>query len=1184
MEGDKIEASTFLKLKCSRLVTQLKDLEKKLSAEFLSNCHEVQLQLYIDSLQQLNTKFDAAQSSLEQEDFHELESEVRDNFEQKYIDIKSAIIIELSHRQTNIRNSTSRFLSNDEAPSINVKYSRSRLPELQLPTFSGDIKDWPHFISMFGTIVDESIELSNLEKLQHLRSCLKGSALDAIKSLEVSDANYAKSLLLLSKKFDNKRLIFQAHIKEIFGLRRVEPNAVVDLRRLSDKMNSHLHALSTLGSKEQIADGLMVHLVSQRLDPASQAKWEEKASIDAIPTWDQMADFLDKRCKTLEHVDYATKFSAHNKTKQINLHPIARKVFIATNSKGCTFCESDDHFIYSCCQFTNLSPKLRLTEARKLSLCLNCLKKGHQLKQCKSSFCCICSRPHHTLLHLNDRINDSTFSSSNDVPLVNPTSNTKSKVQAYLVSTNASQQTQKYPSSECVLLATAIILIRNRAGSYIPCRALLDSASQLHFITKSLANTLQLKTTKCATVISGITDRDFVDNSTTELSIKSRFGNYTSSITAVITSKITNQHPSTNVNTTDWNIPKNLQLADPAFYKSQRIDILIGAALFFDLLYIGQIRLAPQLPVLQKTLFGWVVSGGNQHSSISSSLATFKKSSTPDDRYHSLDLQVRKFWELESCFDPVIKITKEHLDCQAHFQAHFSRLVTGEYSVRLPLKLDIQLLGDSYQQAARRFYNLERKLQRNTDLKTQYSAFIKEYLQLNHMSPLTDEELTSPKYFLPHHCVIKESSSSTKLRVVFDGSAATSTGYSLNDILMSGPTIQPNLIDLLIRFRSFPIAVTADICKMYRGVRVTRPDNFLQCILWRNDMQEPLKVFKLDTVTYGTKPAAFLAVRAMQQLAVDESLNFPIGSKITLRDFYVDDLISGGNCIDDVQDIVRQTTALLNKGNFKLRKWCSNQLSALDDIPEDDREPLLNFDDGSEFTKTLGLLWDPTNDKFLFTFAPHQDSRRTTKRSVLSVIARLYDPLGLVGPLISKAKIFLQCLWKHTLDWDESLPNQLHTAWTDLYNRLHIIQRLEFPRCVSISHASLELHAFCDASLNAYGVCIYVVSKHGSSESANLLCSKSRVAPLKTLTVPKLELCAAALLAQLIHQISSLNIFNAEIHCWSDSSIVLSWIRSEPSTFNVFVANRVSKIQHLTKGMTWHHVPTDLNPADILSK
>ncbi|XP_037959094.1 uncharacterized protein LOC119688490 [Teleopsis dalmanni] len=964
-------------------------------------------------------------------------------------------------------------------PSINVKYSRSRLPELQLPTFSGNIIDWPHFISMFGTIVDDSTELSNLEKLQHLRSCLKGSALDAIKSLEISDTNYAKSLHILSKRFDNKRLIFQAHIKEIFGLRRVEPNAVSDLRCLSDKINSHLHALTTLGSKEQIADCLIIHLVSQRLDIASQAKWEEKASIDTIPTWDQMADFIDNRCKTLEHINYGTKINAHIKNKQVNHSSMVKRVFITTSSNGCTFCDNETHSIYTCSKFSNLSPKVRLVESRKLGLCLNCLKKGHYLKQCKSSRCRVCSGTHHTLLHLSNSNNSNSFPLFSDtVPSDNQINNTKINVQSSLVSTNASQQSQNYPLNECVLLPTAVILVKNHAGVFVPCRALLDSASQLHFITRAFANTLKLKTTKSVTLVSGIADGDFVADSTAELLIQFRFGDYSANITAVIAPKITNQHPSTSVNIADWSIPNNLPLADPNFYNSQRINVLIGATLFFDLLCIGQIRLAPRLPVLQKTLLGWVVSGGCPYSTTSSSsLVTFKGELNPNDQYHPLDQQVKKFWELESCFDPIIKITKEHLDCQDHFQAHFSRLVTGEYSVRLPIKLDVQSLGDSYQQAVRRFQNLERKLQRNADLKSQYSAFIKEYLHLNHMSLLTDEELSHPKYFLPHHCVIKESSSSTKLRVVFDGSAVTSTGYSLNDILMAGPTIQPNLIDLLIRFRSFPIAVTADICKMYRCVRITPPDTFLQCILWRDDLQEPLKVYKLETVTYGTKPAAFLAVRAMQQLAVDESSNFPIGSKITLRDFYVDDLISGGNCINDVQDIVRQTSALLNKGNFKLRKWCSNQLAALDDIPEADREPLLNFDDGSEFTKTLGLIWNPTEDKFLFTFVPCQDSKRVTKRSVLSVIARFYDPLGLVGPLISKAKIFLQCLWKHTLDWDESLPNQLHTAWTDLYNRLHITQKLEFPRYVSLLNAALELHAFCDASMNAYGVCIYVISR-----------------------------------------------------------------------------------------------------------
>ncbi|XP_037936953.1 uncharacterized protein LOC119670662 [Teleopsis dalmanni] len=183
---------------------------------------------------------------------------------------------------------------------------------------------------------------------------------------------------------------------------------------------------------------------------------------------------------------------------------------------------------------------------------------------------------------------------------------------------------------------------------------------------------------------------------------------------------------------------------------------------------------------------------------------------------------------------------------------------------------------------------------------------MKEYLDLNHMSSVADTEACLPKYYLSHHCVLKASSSSTKLRVVFDGSAPTSTGYSLNDILMSGPTIQSNLIDILLRFRSFPIALTANICKMYRCVGVTPPDNFLQCILWRNDHQEPLKDYKLDTVTYGTKPAAFLAVRAMQQLAADEAENFPLGSRITLRDFYIDDLITGGSSEHEVLNIMRK--------------------------------------------------------------------------------------------------------------------------------------------------------------------------------------------------------------------------------------------------------------------------------------
>ncbi|XP_054745734.1 uncharacterized protein LOC129250115 [Anastrepha obliqua] len=446
-------------------------------------------------------------------------------------------------------------------------------------------------------------------------------------------------------------------------------------------------------------------------------------------------------------------------------------------------------------------------------------------------------------------------------------------------------------------------------------------------------------------------------------------------------------------------------------------------------------------------------------------------------------------------------------------------------------------LGDSYLQTRQRFQGLERKFARNPDLKAEYSKFIKEYLDLNHMSLVSNEVVQQCKYFLPHHCVIKDDSSTTKLKVVFDGSATTTP------------------------------ALTADICKMYRCVRVTPPDNKLQCVLWRESPQEDFRIYKLDTVTYGTKPAAFLAIRAMHQLAADESATYPIGAEAVLRDFYVDDLITGGDSMAEVLNIKLQTTSLLTRGSFKLRKWCSNSPDILRDIPDVDKEKFLKFDDGSDITKALGLVWDPHKDKLLFLFVPQREFGKNSKRSDLSTLARCYDPLGLMGPTLTKAKILLQRMWRDKLEWDESLPQSLDTAWSAFCTGFADMQYLSFPRYVFQSEAIREIHAFCDASLEAYGTCVYTRSTKDKNIQVHLLCSKARVSPLKTVTIPKLELCAATLLAQLM-----------------DSSTVLSWLREEPSRFNVFVANRVSTIHQLTEGMQWHYVPTAMNPADILSK
>ncbi|XP_044312747.1 uncharacterized protein LOC123037190 [Drosophila rhopaloa] len=300
----------------------------------------------------------------------------------------------------------------------------------------------------------------------------------------------------------------------------------------------------------------------------------------------------------------------------------------------------------------------------------------------------------------------------------------------------------------------------------------------------------------------------------------------------------------------------------------------------------------------------------------------------------------------------------------------------------------------------------------------------------------------------------------------------------------------------------------------------------------------------------------------MHQLSYDEEDSFPIGAKIVRMDFYVDDLISGGESIEE----------------------CSNDGRALEGESDCDKEKLIQFHDGSAVTKALGLAWDPSSDQLLFNFSQLSVNHRVTKRIALSTIAKFYDPLGLITPIVTKAKIFLQSLWNANVDWDDTLPEPILSSWGELTSQLSIVQNLKFSRFVMQPQSSIQLHGFCDASIAAYGACLYLRSEANGEAKVHLLCAKSRVSPLKALTIPRLELSAALLLAELIVSVKETIDFECDFYCWSDSSIVLAWIRQPPRDFNVFVSNRIAKIQEMTKGMTWHHVPTSLNPADVVSR
>lgn len=505
-----------------------------------------------------------------------------------------------------------------------------------------------------------------------------------------------------------------------------------------------------------------------------------------------------------------------------------------------------------------------------------------------------------------------------------------------------------------------------------------------------------------------------------------------------------------------------------------------------------------------------------------------------------LNRTLSRFWEVEHITSSS-ELSPEEQSCERLFEETVKRNHQGRFIVQLPIKQDKLInLGESKETAMRRFKSLEKRLTHSSQLYEEYRRFIQEYIELGYMREVLPSE-PSPiihSYYMPHHAVHKHTSTTTKLRVVFDGSCKTTTGISLNDSLMVGPTIQDDLFLILTRYRTFKYALTADITKMYRQVLVHPDQTSLQRILWRNSAEEPIRTFELLTVTYGTSSALFLAIRALRKLAEDNISKFSIGSRVALNDFYVDDLVTGADTLQEALAIKSETTQLLQEGQFELRKWASNEpVLQTNQSTISQKEFILSCDKECE-TRTLGLVWNYNSDQFKFPSINSLPPLTTpTKRSILSRISLIFDPLGLLGPSTLIAKIIMQDLWRLRIDWDESLPLDVHTKWKRYETELPALSNINLPhRVITVDkYKALELHGFSDASELAYGACIYLRATTINREhSTHLLCSKNRVAPLKSLSIPRLELCAALLLAQLVNKVlKSLKRKVQSIYMWT---------------------------------------------------
>ena len=432
-----------------------------------------------------------------------------------------------------------------------------------------------------------------------------------------------------------------------------------------------------------------------------------------------------------------------------------------------------------------------------------------------------------------------------------------------------------------------------------------------------------------------------------------------------------------------------------------------------------------------------------------------------------------------------------------------------------------------------------------------------------------------------------------KVRVVFD-CAAKFNGESLNNNVLQGPDLTNSLVGVLCRFRQENVAIVADAEAMYHQVRVNPNDADALKFMWfpDGDLSKQPEKYQMLVHLFGGIWSSSCANYALRRTALDNSDKFDAYIVSTVqRDFYVDDLIKSVKTSEDAIRMQQQLTRMLACGGFHLTKWNSNCRRVLDAIPLDERsKELRNIDiedDALPVERTLGMEWDIEHDSFRFKISVKE--KHATRRGMLSIISSVFDPLGFVAPFILAAKVLLQTSC-HQLGWDDEISGENLARWKSWLTDLPTLEGFLTKRCVKPQDFGEpfhnEIHHFSDASEIGYGTVSYLrsINENGKINCAFLF-AKSRLAPMKRITIPRLELTEATLAVKIDGMLRrELEISIDKSVFWTDSTCVLRYIRNKEKRFHTFVANRIAVIHDGSDPNQWHYVATKENPADDASR
>ena len=1094
-------------------------------------------------------------------------------------------------------------LSPSSTPSPGHHGPRVKLPKLVLKRFAGDPTEWTTFWDSFESAVHTNPDLTGMDKFNYLHSLLDKSAAEAVSGLKLTAANYEEAVSILRKRFGNKQQIINKHMDALLALEPATSHGLKSLRHFFDRVESHVRGLRALDVPSSSYGGLLTSVLMNKLPQDMRLVVSRKVSED-----DWNLDVLMKIVE--EEIDARERAGSLAPTGPLKKHvskdgqPTAASLFTKGSVISCVYCDQN-HQSASCRMVTDA--ETRKQRLRRTGRCFICLKRFHMGRNCRSGLKCPnCNGRHHVSIcqSLKEEGKPSDTTGTNvggKKPWTAPT-------------------TSMYASARTpILLQTARTHVSQpeRPDLRVDTCVIFDCGSQRSYVTETLKNRLALPVKSVDTLMVktfGSSEEQVHHCEVVDLLLETRGGECLQlSFLAVplICDPLVSQ-PLSHVVKMFPHLAE-LDLVDTG--NESNIDVLVGSDLYWKLV-TGRVVRGENGPTAVETVFGWVLSGpldlaAQEPFNVNPTcvLRIESQSLSADDTH--LDFWLKRFWDLEA-----IGIADQEPSVYEDFVKKIS-FNDGHYEVHLPWKEPHLPLDDHYQLSLDRLTKLLRRLRRSPDILKEYDSVIKEQLSHGIVELVPETVASANAHYLPHHAVIRHDKDTTKLRIVYDASARTS-GPSLNDCLYVGPPFGQSIFDIILRFRIHTVALAGDIEKAFLMVSVVEKDRDALRFLWVDDPFKKVpevRTLRFRRVVFGVASSPFLLNATIQHhIEQYRSMDAEFVDQF-LRSIYVDDVTYGSTDIRKMYDLYHWSKSKLAEGGFHLRKFVTNsstmrELIAADELPisETDPDRAIAIEDDSYASnmlgdlqvtspgekKILGVCWNFDEDHLIFDarcISGAADVSHPTKRIVVSVATRFYDPLGILAPFIVQFKMLFQELCKAKISWDEPLTGDLLEKWRKLVADLKTAQPLIVPRQyfkeIDLMGGVYTLQGFCDASLRAYAAVVYLQVETPNGNHAQFVAAKTRVAPICGQTIPRLELLAAVLLAKLIK-----NVFSAleqeiplvKLSCFTDSKAVLHWITSTNKEWRQFVQNRVNQIRSLVSSESWAYCPGSENPADMPSR